>query len=191
MKVKLQFHVASTIPDLTLQHKGTPPPPSKKKRLHIPLPNPSLGHFKPGENPWGGLGLAMDTARPDTREVPFSCISTFLEQRKEWNCEFANEGLQSKKCLCWHTTRARGYAYDQNNQRVPLCSSSLKHIKWQQTENFNHFFPALRRRCDKRYPLCLINFRHSYRDERGVRKYTVQSCFHNQTIYLWINNSRQ
>lgn len=64
-------------------------------RPNVSLPNPSLGHFKPGEKPWGGLGLAMVTARPDTREVPFSCIITLLQHGKhEWNFEFINKLLQ-------------------------------------------------------------------------------------------------
>lgn len=64
-------------------------------RPNVSLPNPSLGHFKPGEKPWGGLGLAMVTARPDTRDVPFSCSITLLEHRKhEWNFEFINKLLQ-------------------------------------------------------------------------------------------------
>lgn len=45
--------------------------------------------------------MAMATARPDTREVPFSCSITLLEEKKyEQNFEFINEELQSKTCQC-------------------------------------------------------------------------------------------
>lgn len=59
-------------------------------------PNPSLGHFNPGENPWEGAGEAAATARPEIREVPFSCIKTFLEMgKKGWDLGIIHEELKS------------------------------------------------------------------------------------------------
>lgn len=55
---------------------------TQRKKREFSSPNPSLGHFKPGENPSGGAGEAAATARPEIREFPLSRIKTSLEKGK-------------------------------------------------------------------------------------------------------------